>query len=66
MLDFKFLSNYTFFMLDLIKNVGLGLFVNGLFALMNFDFRLQSFIITILSVVIMCSCIILQNNKDRK
>jgi len=38
---------------ELIKNIGLGLFVNGTFALMNGVFTMQSFLITTLSVVIM-------------
>ena len=37
-------------MLVVLKNIALGLFVNGSFALMNFDFRIQGFVITICSV----------------
>ncbi|EKI0064091.1 hypothetical protein PAI75_001721 [Campylobacter coli] len=50
-------------MLELIKNIGLGLFVNGSFALMNFDFKPQSFIITAFSVGIMAICILMQRRK---
>ncbi|WP_181000968.1 hypothetical protein [Campylobacter concisus] len=38
---------------ELIKNIGLGLFVNGSFALLNGIFTIQTFLITILSVAIM-------------
>lgn len=51
-------------MVELVKNIGLGLFVNGVFALMNFDFRLQSFIITALSLGIMSVCIFIQRDKN--
>lgn len=52
-------------MLELIKNIGLGLFVNGSFALMNFDFKPQSFIITAFSVGIMAMaiCILMQRRQ---
>ena len=38
---------------ELIKNIGLGLFVNGSFALLNGIFTIQTFLITILSITIM-------------
>lgn len=47
---------------ELIKNIGLGLFVNGSFALLNGIFTIQSFLITILSVGIMAICI--KTKKD--
>lgn len=50
-------------MLELIKNIGFGLFVNGSFALMNFDFKPQSFIITAFSVGIMAICILMQRRQ---
>ena len=42
---------------ELIKNIGLGLFVNGSFDILNGIFTRQSFLITILSVGIMWICI---------
>lgn len=53
------------FMVELVKNIGLGLFVNGSFALMNFDFRLQSFIITLFSVVILAGCIAIEKKVKK-
>ncbi|ECC0590702.1 hypothetical protein [Campylobacter coli] len=50
-------------MLELLKNIGLGLFVNGSFALMNFDFKPQSFVITAFSVGIMAICIFMQRRQ---
>ena len=50
-------------MVELLKNIGLGLFVNGSFALMNFDFRIQSFTITAFSVTLMTICIIIQRRQ---
>lgn len=49
---------------ELIKNIGLGLFVNGSFALLNGDFRVQSFLITLFSVGIMAICIKLKKDKN--
>ncbi|ARR04579.1 hypothetical protein [Campylobacter vicugnae] len=48
---------------ELIKNIGLGLFVNGSFALLNGVFTIQSFLITILSVGIMWICIKLEKKE---
>lgn len=48
---------------ELIKNIGLGLFVNGTFALMNGIFTIQSFLITIFSVGIMGSCIYIEKRS---
>lgn len=47
---------------ELIKNIGLGLFVNGSFALLNGIFTIQTFLITLLSVAIMA--ISIYNKKD--
>ncbi|WP_370522046.1 hypothetical protein [Helicobacter winghamensis] len=44
---------YNISMYDLIKNIGLGLFVNGTFALLNGDFGIMPVIITIGSICIM-------------
>ncbi|MBD5164597.1 hypothetical protein [Helicobacter sp.] len=40
-------------MYDLTKNIGLGLFVNGTFTLLNGDFGIMPIIITIGSICIM-------------
>lgn len=48
---------------ELIKNIGLGLFVNGSFALLNGVFTIQSFLITGLSVGIMAICIYLEKRS---
>lgn len=50
-------------MIELLKNIGLGLFVNGSFALMNFDFKPQSFIITTFSISLIAICIYTQRNQ---
>lgn len=50
-------------MIELIKNIGLGLFVNGSFALLNGVFTTQSFLITILSVAIMAMCICIERRS---
>jgi len=50
---------------ELIKNIGLGLFVNGTFALMNGVFTIQSFLITALSIVIMGSCIYIDKRSKK-
>lgn len=50
-------------MLDLIKNIGLGLFVNGSFALMNGNFDIASFVITFGSIALMWACIHLSKRR---
>lgn len=40
-------------MFDLIKNIGLGLFVNGIFAILNGDFGIMPLIIVFGSIYIM-------------
>ena len=44
-------------MYELIKNIGLGLFVNGSYAIMNSDINLHTIAITIGSIFIMGSMI---------
>lgn len=50
-------------MIELVKNIGLGLFVNGSFALMNFNFSWQSFVITAFSIGVMAGCILYQKRQ---
>ena len=50
-------------MLDLIKNIGLGLFVNGSFALMNGNFDIAIFFITFGSIDLMWACIYLSKRR---
>ena len=50
-------------MLDLIKNIGLGLFVNGSFALMIGNFNIASFVITFGSIALMWACIYLSKRR---
>ena len=50
-------------MLDLIKNIGLGLFVNGSFSLMNENFTIASFVITFGSIALMWACIYLSKRR---
>lgn len=50
---------------ELIKNIGLGLFVNGSFALLNGVFTIQSFTITAFSVGIMAGCIYIDKRSKR-
>lgn len=50
---------------ELIKNIGLGLFVNGSFALLNGVFTIQSFTITAFSVGIMAICIYTDKRSKR-
>jgi len=52
-------------MKELIKNIGLGLFVNGSYDLLHFDISITNIYITILSVVIMWGMIKLQK-KEKK
>lgn len=42
---------------ELIKNIGLGLFVNGVFVILNGEPTIQAGLITALSVGIMAVCI---------
>ncbi len=44
-------------MYELIKNIGLGLFVNGSYAIMNNDINLNTITITIGSMFIMATMI---------
>ena len=48
---------------ELIKNIGLGLFVNGSFALLNGIFTIQTFLITILSIAIMAISIYMKKDN---
>jgi len=50
---------------ELIKNIGLGLFVNGSFALMNGNIAIQPFIITIGAVGLMALCIYIDKRNKR-
>lgn len=50
-------------MLELIKNIGLGLFVNGSYAIMNTDINIHTISITIGSIFIMWMSINLQKRK---
>jgi hypothetical protein len=51
-------------MYELLKNIGLGLFVNGSYAIMNGDISPNSVLITLLSAFIMWGSIKLE--KDVK
>lgn len=51
-------------MFELLKNIGLGLFVNGSYAVMNGDISLNSITITFVSAFIMWGSIKL--DKDNK
>ena len=50
---------------ELIKNIGLGLFVNGSFALLNGDIGIMPILITIGSVFIMYGAIKLEKRSER-
>jgi len=52
-------------MKELIKNIGLGLFVNGSYDLLHFDISLLNVYITALSVGIMWTMIKLQKKEQR-
>ncbi len=49
---------------ELISNIGLGLCVNGSYALLNGTVELQPYLITILSIYIMYKAI--QRDKEQK
>jgi len=51
-------------MKELLKNIGLGLFVNGSYAIMNFNINTKTISITILSIAIMAIMIYLEK-KDK-
>lgn len=54
-------------MLELVKNIGLGLFVNGSYAMMNGLFSIQNIIILIGSVLLMAGCILYaKRNEERE
>ncbi|WP_181882812.1 hypothetical protein [Helicobacter sp. MIT 01-3238] len=54
-------------MLELVKNIGLGLFVNGSYAMMNGLFSIQNIIIAIGSVLLMAGCILYaKRNEERE
>ena len=50
---------------ELIKNIGLGLFVNGSFALLNDDIGIMPILITIGSVFIMYGAIKLEKRSEK-
>lgn len=52
-------------MTELIKNIGLGLFVNGSYDLLHFDISLTNLYITIGSIVVMSIMIKLQKKERR-
>ncbi|MBQ6820334.1 MAG: hypothetical protein IJO26_03450 [Clostridium sp.] len=52
-------------MYELVKNIGLGLFVNGTFAILNGDINIKTVSITIASVFIMYSAITIPKRKKR-
>lgn len=52
-------------MYELVKNIGLGLFVNGTFALLNGDINIKPILTTLVSVFIMYGAIQLsKRNKE--
>ena len=51
-------------MLDLIKNIGLGLFFFFCFALMNGNFDIASFVVTCGSIALMWACIYLSKRRE--
>lgn len=51
---------------ELIKNIGLGLFVNGSFALLNGDIGIMPILITIGSVFIMYGAIKLEKRSENE
>ena len=52
-------------MYELVKNIWLGLFVNGTFALLNGDINIKPILITLVSVFIMYGAIQLsKRNKE--
>jgi hypothetical protein len=52
-------------MTELIKNIGLGLFVNGSYDLLHFDISLTNLYITIGSIVVM-AVMIRHEKKERR
>ncbi|WP_180674141.1 hypothetical protein [Helicobacter sp. 13S00477-4] len=50
---------------ELFKNIGLGLFVNGTFAILNGDFGIMPSIITLGSIFIMYASIRLQKRTKQ-
>jgi len=48
---------------ELIKNIGLGLFVNGTFSIVNEDISLKVLTITTISLYLMIIGIILEKDK---
>ncbi|WP_281526946.1 hypothetical protein [Campylobacter avium] len=52
-------------MLELLKNIGLGLFVNGNYALLNGNVTFNNIYIVIASIALMAFCIYAQR-KDKK
>ncbi|CUU70991.1 hypothetical protein [Campylobacter hyointestinalis] len=52
-------------MYELIKNIGLGLFVNGSFAILNGDINIMTTLITIGSVFIMYGAIKLEKRSKK-
>lgn len=54
---------YNVFMFELIKNIALGLFVNGIFTILNGDFKTMSIIITLGSIYVMYLSIKLKDKE---
>jgi len=52
-------------MTELIKNIGLGLFVNGSYDLLHFDMSLTNIYITVLSIFIMWAMIKIEKRSKR-
>ncbi|MCR8701873.1 hypothetical protein [Campylobacter sp. RM12176] len=52
-------------MYELVKNIGLGLFVNGTFALLNGDINIKPILITLVSVFIMYGAIQLSKRNKQ-
>ncbi|MCR2098805.1 hypothetical protein [Campylobacter upsaliensis] len=53
-------------MLELLKNVGLGIFVNGIFTIQQGDFSLGSILSVIEGVVTMWVAIMLSKRNNKK
>ncbi len=61
----KSLLVYNINMYELIKNIGLGLFVNGTYSILNANINIHNIAITIGSIFIMWLAIILDKGKGK-
>ena len=50
--------------IELLKNIGLGLFINSLYTILNLDFKPQAIYISVFSICLIIFCVYFQRRIE--